>query len=123
MSDSTLMKKSIFILTLLAFAISCKDAGYSPSATFEVTNQTKVRIDSILIQPDRGKSQYISLEPDATKSSTINLAGLSDGAYGVSYKIGDQHRSVAFGYFSNGLNLDPSHKIFIQADTVFYNPR
>lgn len=116
------MKRRLLILTLLGLTASCTDPLHS-SAAFEITNQTNRSIDSVLIQPSGGKSGYLSLEPNATKRATINLKGFGDGAYGVIYKLGNQHKSAVFGYFSNGSNLDLVHRVFIRPDTVIYQTR
>ncbi len=114
------MTRLLFILFTLPCIVSCNSSGYSASAGFEVTNQTKEVIDSILVQPDRQRYNYFSLEPGKTTKVVVKLGGLPDGAYGITYKIRGQYRNQAFGYFSNGVALEPVHKIFIQPDTVIY---
>ena len=93
------MKVIIGIIIILASTVSCNIPGYSSKATLEVTNQTDEVIDSLLVQPDRQKYRYISLGPNKTARVTVDLSGLGDGAYGVTYKMGDKHKSMAFGYF------------------------
>ena len=109
-------------LLLIAFLInSCSQTVYSNEVKFTVSNHTSNLIDSILVQPDRsqGKLQF-SLAPKESKEISINLSGLGDGAYGITYKIGTIHKYGVFGYFSNGIALEKLHKILIEADTVVY---
>ncbi len=110
--------KPALLITIVCFCLSCgKD-----EVIFRITNQTPFGIDSLRVLPDRNiGNNYISLKPNETKDFFTEMGnGGTDGAYQISYKIGDTIIKNHFGYYSNGIPMEKLTKIFIKPDTVYF---
>lgn len=115
------MRTKIFItlITLISLT-SCQDGI---KAKFEITNQTKYRIDSIIIKSfDHSETKnYLTLEPGETKIYLLDMTNISkvDGDYLLKYK--NEKTGVyreRFGYFTNGYPLEDVTIIKIKKDSV-----
>ncbi|APG65181.1 hypothetical protein LPB136_07405 [Tenacibaculum todarodis] len=109
------MRKIILVL-IFSFFVSCK--FYKENVMFEIKNNSNSVLDSLIIQPNY--SNFISLKSGETKKYIVNMNKVSkgDGAYVLQYKINDERKSYAFGYFTNGIPFDDYFIVTIEKEKV-----
>ena len=106
----------IYILALLFLVLSC-DADKSK---FTITNESDFNIDSLSISPD-AQSKMISIKKGETIEHNINMKMVNtDGTYRLSFKNESTGQTItrAFGYYTNGNQIEDIIKVRILNDTI-----
>lgn len=98
---------------------SCGTFPLPSSARFTVVNETLVKVDSIVIEPDE-KQGYTALESgdSMTYISEMEKQPRVDGSYHLTYRVGKEKKGLTFGYFSNGIPSERGTRVVLRPDTV-----
>ena len=111
----------IYILALLFLVLSC-DADKSK---FTITNESDFNIYSLSISPD-AQSKMISIRKGEAVDYDINMETVNiDGSYHISFKNESTGQTItrAFGYYTNGYQVEDNMNIRILNDTIVFNSK
>lgn len=112
------MRIKEFILFVVVSFCSCQS---NLKAKFEITNETKILIDSINIKTfdHNANPKWIKLKSGQNQLYWLEMTNLPkvDGDYLLTYRDSIL-KTVRFGYFSNGFPLEKVTNIIIKKDTV-----
>lgn len=112
---------TIYILALLLLVFSCDlDKGQ-----FTISNESDFDIEALSIAPDADNSM-ISLKKGETVEHDINMKMVNtDGTYRLSFKNESTGQTItrAFGYYTNGYQVEDNMNIRILNDTIVFNSK
>ncbi|WP_282040660.1 hypothetical protein [Winogradskyella flava] len=116
--------ENIFFIITLTVIFSCShNEGH-----FNISNESDFHIDSLSIAPDSNK-QIVTIKKGESLDLDIKMNEVkSDGSYFISFKnsMTNEIVSKAFGYYTNGYQVEDKINIKILNDTIlikskFYN--
>lgn len=114
-------KTTIYILALFLLAFSCDlDKGQ-----FTISNESDFDIEALSISPD-ADNRMISLKKGETAEHDINMEAVkNDGGYLISFKNESTGQTItrAFGYYTNGYQVEDNMNIRILNDTIVFNSK
>lgn len=109
--------KYIFISILFT---SCKYGTH-----FEVQNNTKSNIDSLIITNGFNSLKFYNIAPNDKEKGILdfskNNGSNNDGNYKINISSMNYYRYQFFGYYSNGTPSESKFKIMIENDTILIN--
>ena len=111
----------IGILILFMTVISCDTRI---TADFEITNNSEVFIDSLIIEPNvSNDGKFISLNPHETREYKADMTTVAkvDGSYQITFQMNKEIKSQDFGYYTNGYPIEKLTKIEIEKDTLKFD--
>ncbi|NRB84828.1 MAG: hypothetical protein HRU49_13820 [Winogradskyella sp.] len=107
---------TIYILALFLLVFSCDlDKGQ-----FTISNESDFDIEALSITPD-ADNRMISLKKGETIEHNINMKMVNtDGTYRLSFKNESTGQTItrAFGYYTNGNQIEDIIKVRILNDTI-----
>ncbi len=116
-----MQKNLIIFFGILLLFLSCDDPV---TADFEIINNTGIKIDSLVIEPNiNEKGKYISLMPAEKVEYKADMTTIAqiDGPYFISFNSNTEKRTQMFGYYTNGYPQEKITKIKIEKDTILIN--
>ena len=116
------MRKAVFCLVVCSLLYSCRDdSGFVKSVDFVLDNSVENIVTGKIYTTKgfnevKGDSIAFRLAVGETKTVTWgNPDMLGEGSFEIYI---DQERKRRFGYFTNGVSLEASFDITIEADTI-----
>lgn len=112
---------TIYILALFLLVFSCD----LDKEQFTISNESDFDIEALSISPD-ADNRMISLKKGETVEHDINMEMVNtDGTYRLSFKNESTGQTItrAFGYYTNGYQVEDNMNIRILNDTIVFNSK
>ena len=113
--------RNILLLVIISISFSC---SYS-EGNFTISNESDFDIDSLSILPD-SKRKHISLKKGEKVNHVVMMNEVkTDGSYFISFKNSESKEiiSTAFGYYTNGYQVEDNMNIKILNDTIMFDSK
>lgn len=120
------MVKHIINISFLISILTLVSCDNRIIANFEISNETKFKIDSLKIEPTVSLNErFIAINPDATVKYEVDMTEIlkTDGSYRLTYIQNGKTLIKNFGYYTNGYPIEDLIKIKVLNDTILFNSK